>query len=144
LPGARLGLRLPRSRSPPGELCRAGSRPRPRGGPPARGARRGRGQRARPRSAAGLRLGRAGAAIAFTAADPDAWIAEQNVERFQRTGKLDLAYNARLSADASPALSALPPDLARRVLASQTARLATGEGAFGLNLARERAREALP
>ncbi|GAA2448405.1 DUF4153 domain-containing protein [Streptomyces macrosporus] len=51
----------------------------------------------------------AGAAVlCFGLASPDALIAEQNVRRFERTGKIDLSYLQELSADAVPALDTLP------------------------------------
>jgi len=51
----------------------------------------------------------AGAAVlCFGLASPDALIAERNVQRFDRIGKIDLNYLQHLSADAVPALDALP------------------------------------
>lgn len=50
----------------------------------------------------------AGAVLCFGLVSPDALVAEQNVRRFERTGQIDLAYLKRLSADAVPALDALP------------------------------------
>lgn len=52
----------------------------------------------------------AGAAmlLALAAVNPDAFIAERNVERFQETGRIDLAYLHDLSADAVPALTGVP------------------------------------
>jgi hypothetical protein len=46
----------------------------------------------------------AAAALAFALANPDARIAEHNLERFERTGAIDRAYLRHLSADAAPAL----------------------------------------
>ena len=43
-------------------------------------------------------------------ANPDAWIAEHNVERYQATGKVDYSYLRSLSLDAAPALVDLPPE----------------------------------
>jgi hypothetical protein len=71
---------------------------------------------------AGVRL-RAGwlpRAVAGTAAaglltvallNPDRFIADRNVDRYQRTGDIDIAYLASLSADAAPALDRLPVGL---------------------------------
>jgi hypothetical protein len=51
----------------------------------------------------------AGAAVlCFGLVSPDALVAEQNVRRFERTGKIDLEYLQGLSADAVPALDGLP------------------------------------
>ncbi|MFJ6796981.1 DUF4153 domain-containing protein [Streptomyces sp. NPDC091268] len=48
------------------------------------------------------------AVLAFGLLSPDGLIAEQNVSRYERNGKLDLAYLRTLSADAAPALDRLP------------------------------------
>jgi len=42
---------------------------------------------------------------------PDRFIADRNVERYHRTGDIDLYYLSTLSADAVPALDRLPPAL---------------------------------
>jgi two-component system sensor histidine kinase BaeS len=46
--------------------------------------------------------------LALALLDPDAYIAERNVERFEQTGRIDWRYLNELSADAVPALSRLP------------------------------------
>ena len=48
------------------------------------------------------------ALLALAAANPDGYVAERNVERYVETGKADWSYLAGLSADAVPALRALP------------------------------------
>ncbi|MEU5400335.1 DUF4173 domain-containing protein [Streptomyces sp. NPDC005963] len=51
----------------------------------------------------------AGAAVLlFGLMSPDALVAERNVQRFERTGKIDVQYLQQLSADAVPALDQLP------------------------------------
>ena len=68
--------------------------------------------------------------LAFALADPDRRIAEWNVDRHERTGKVDETYLGTLSADAIPALKGMEcvPNM-------------PGEDGFGgLNLAREQAR----
>ena len=51
------------------------------------------------------------AALAF--ANPDAWIARHNIERYQASERIDWYYLEGLSADALPEIAALPPaDLA--------------------------------
>ncbi|WP_051970022.1 DUF4153 domain-containing protein [Kitasatospora azatica] len=50
------------------------------------------------------------ATLAYGLASPDALVAQQNVDRFQQTGRIDLAYLRDLSADAAPALDRLPVD----------------------------------
>jgi hypothetical protein len=89
-----------------------------------------------PRAAVGLS---AAAAVVFALADPDRRIAERNVDRYERTGKLDRRYLAALSADAVPALAGLPV----RVRACALPDVADGDGVAGLNRARARARAAL-
>ncbi|MGW5847960.1 DUF4153 domain-containing protein, partial [Streptomyces sp. NPDC055254] len=50
----------------------------------------------------------AAAALVFGLLSPDGMVAERNVARYQAAGKIDLAYFQSLSADAAPALDALP------------------------------------
>ena len=82
----------------------------------------------------------AGTAMAVTLANPDRWIAERNVDRFERTGRIDAYYLGGLSADAAPALARLPSG----------ERTATGlvcpagdDGVAGFNAGRAAARRAL-
>jgi hypothetical protein len=92
------------------------------------------------------RIGVAGGALgllAFSLSNPDGRIAERNVERWQRTGRLDVAYLQRLSADAVPALAALPDPLRAPVLAPFEDRLSAAEPWTSANLARHRARRVL-
>ena len=49
-----------------------------------------------------------GALLVLAVLDPERFVAAQNVARYEATGKLDAEYLSRLSADAVPALSALP------------------------------------
>jgi hypothetical protein len=46
--------------------------------------------------------------LGLGAMNPDAYIAERNVDRYHDTGKIDVEYLAGLSADAVPALDTLP------------------------------------
>ncbi|UER54891.1 DUF4173 domain-containing protein [Kineosporiaceae bacterium SCSIO 59966] len=48
------------------------------------------------------------ALLGLVALNPDAWIAERNLERYAATGKVDWDYLAGLSADAVPVLVELP------------------------------------
>ncbi|MFN2399162.1 MAG: DUF4153 domain-containing protein [Gemmatimonadaceae bacterium] len=61
------------------------------------------------------------ALIGLTYWNHEAWIAEQNLERYKRTGKLDSSYLASLSPNALPTILAavqnLPPAYAREPLA---------------------------
>ena len=83
------------------------------------------------------------ALLAFAWSDPDRRIAERNVERFGVTGRVDVGYLSALSADAVPALTALPRPLRDAALAPQRRALAEEEGWADTNLARTRARAAL-
>lgn len=72
-------------------------------------------------------------------ADPEAWVARANIERYQSTGKLDLAYLSTLGADATPVIAAgLPADLAQCVI-SQQHRAGDPDDWLGWNLGRSRA-----
>jgi hypothetical protein len=82
-------------------------------------------------------------AITATAMNPDGTIAGRNVDRFRSSGALDRSYNSSLSADATPALTELPPPLATDVLSRQRSRLASPDGVWGFSEARRRARAAL-
>ena len=81
--------------------------------------------------------------LAFSLANPDGLVADRNVDRWERTGKLDVAYVGSLSADAVPALVRLPTKLRERALAHQRDRLARADPWSAANLARHRARDAL-
>lgn len=84
--------------------------------------------------------GTAVALLAFSLLNPDGRIAERNVERWRETGRIDLSYARTLSADATPALATLPPELARSALAPVEARLAEDEPWSSFNFSRARAR----
>jgi hypothetical protein len=83
------------------------------------------------------------AVLAFALADPDRRIAEHNVDRYQRTGRIDTDFLASLSPDAAPALAVLPPPLAARTTRRIRRELTRADGLAGLNLGRARARRAL-
>jgi len=71
-------------------------------------------------------------------ANPEAWVAQQNIDRYHATGKLDAAYLASLGADAAPTIRAgLPPDLSACIISSQG--LPAQDDALGWNLGRARA-----
>jgi two-component system sensor histidine kinase BaeS len=53
-------------------------------------------------------LSGAGLLFLLAAANPDAWIAQHNLDRFEETGKVDWSYLQGLSADAVPVLATLP------------------------------------
>lgn len=82
----------------------------------------------------------AGTAVAGTVANPDRWIAERNVDLFERTGTIDTYYLGELSADAGPALAGLP---AGERAAIGLACPAPDDGIAGFNAGRAAARRAL-
>lgn len=81
--------------------------------------------------------------LAFSLSNPDERIAERNVDRWRVTGDLDVAYLQGLSADAVPALAALPEPLRAEVLTPLRTHLAKDELWTSANYARHRARQAL-
>jgi hypothetical protein len=83
----------------------------------------------------------AGGLLAFAAGDPERRIAAHNVDRYERTGKVDPGVLIALGPDAAPALVRLPAGFAACVT-KRIDRSAAG-GWAGLNLARARARDAL-
>lgn len=72
--------------------------------------------------------------------DPDAWIAEQNLERYDATGRIDWSYLSGLSDDAVPVLADLPD--AERACALPGWSPSDDDG-LEWNLGRARAAEAL-
>ena len=61
------------------------------------------------------------ALIGLAATNPDAWVAERNIDRYDATGDLDLHYLQTLSADAAPVIvERLPEDVAGCVLQQLT------------------------
>jgi hypothetical protein len=73
-------------------------------------------------------------------ANPEAWVAQRNIERYHATGRLDVAYLSTLGADAAPTIrSGLPRDLSACILSSHG--LPAPEDALSWNLGRGRARD---
>ncbi|MDN5789266.1 MAG: DUF4173 domain-containing protein [Micrococcales bacterium] len=71
-------------------------------------------------------------------ANPEAWVAQHNIERYHATGKLDAGYLQTLGPDATPAIVAgLPAGLAACILAGRP--VAGGEDLLEWNLGRHRA-----
>ena len=83
------------------------------------------------------------ALIGFSIANPDARIAERNVDRWRETGRIDLEYVSGLSADAVPALSRLPAPLRDEALAEIAEELSRDEPWSAANLSRRRAGDLL-
>ncbi len=84
-------------------------------------------------SGAALLLGLAGL-------NPDAWIAQHNVDRYEATGKIDYSYLRSLSFDATQVLVAMPPAEAACALGETSPE---GDTWAGWNLSRARAFDAL-
>ncbi|HEX5916680.1 MAG TPA: DUF4153 domain-containing protein [Nocardioides sp.] len=87
------------------------------------------------------------ALVGLAAINPDAWVAERNLDRWDATGKLDLRYLQDLSADAAPVIAErLPADVARCVLEDLPSREMKAEildDPRAWNLSRERAEDTL-
>lgn len=86
------------------------------------------------------------AVLAFGLVSPDGLVAEQNVQRYQDTGKIDIGYFQDLSADAVPALDTLPEPERSCALAGIADRFGsdgrggTGKPWYATSLAESRAR----
>lgn len=74
--------------------------------------------------------------LALAVAGPDAVVAHHAVDRFERTGEVDTAYLSTLSADAVPALLALPAPERSAALVRWPA---TGDPWYAVNVSRLRA-----
>ena len=61
-------------------------------------------------------LSGAGLLLLLAAVNPDAWVAQHNLDRYAETGKVDWAYLQDLSADAVPVLATLPDAVAECAL----------------------------
>ncbi|PKW26330.1 DUF4153 domain-containing protein [Phycicoccus duodecadis] len=81
--------------------------------------------------------------LGFAAMNPDAWVAGQNIDRFEASGRIDTLYLSTLSADAAPVIAQrLPADVAGCILEAPDPE-ATSSGrtddALSWNLGRSRA-----
>lgn len=74
---------------------------------------------------------------------PDGFIAKQNVERFERTGKIDVSYLQDLSPDAVPALATLPEPQRSCALVALRAEFDQPDSLWSFNASRDTAREVL-
>lgn len=79
--------------------------------------------------------------IVWSVGNTSAWVAEQNIERWQATGSLDEQYLAQLPDDAVPAIaaSALPTETKACILQAGATPGDESDGLPEWNLARERA-----
>ncbi|MGH1563172.1 DUF4153 domain-containing protein [Mumia sp. DW29H23] len=80
------------------------------------------------------------ALLGIAVINPDAWVAERNIDRYEETGRIDWTYLRELSDDAVPALTELPATLQACVL---DGREASSDDWLEWNLGRARAAEAL-
>jgi hypothetical protein len=78
--------------------------------------------------------------LAFGLASPDGLIADQQVTRYENTGKIDLGYLRGLSADAVPALDRLPEPERSCALGEIEGGLHDGEAWYATSLGEARAR----
>jgi len=78
--------------------------------------------------------------LGLAVANPDAWIAQHNIDRYQATGKVDWFYLQGLSHDATPVLADLPPEDAGCALAWADSPRDSWQG---WNLSRARAADVL-
>ncbi|WP_392543091.1 DUF4153 domain-containing protein [Oryzobacter telluris] len=81
-------------------------------------------------------------ALGFAAMNPDGWVADRNIDRFEAGKPLDTLYLSTLSADATPVLAErLPRDIARCVADPGRGFEGTGkdDDLLGWNLGRSRA-----
>ncbi|MER8067681.1 DUF4173 domain-containing protein [Streptomyces sp. NPDC094034] len=85
----------------------------------------------------------AGAAVlAYGLISPDALVAERNVQRYERSHKIDIQYFQELSADAAPALDRLPEPLRSCALAGIARNLGdASEPWYATSWSERRARE---
>ncbi|MFI6645122.1 DUF4153 domain-containing protein [Streptomyces sp. NPDC050504] len=90
----------------------------------------------------------AAAVLAFGLLSPDALVAEQNVQRYERAAakgegaeKIDLSYLRGLSADAVPALDRLPEPLRSCALSGIKGRLGDDDPWYAMSRGEARARE---
>jgi hypothetical protein len=85
-------------------------------------------------------LSGAGALLLLAAINPDAWVAQRNVDRYAETGKIDWDYLQSLSDDAVPVLDTLPDAVVQCALAGHEP---SDDDWLEWNLGRQRAEAAL-
>lgn len=79
--------------------------------------------------------------LGLAGADPDGLIAENHVQRFERTQQIDVQYLADLSPDAAPGLTGLDDPEIRNCLLDAIGDGMPADDWRGFNLAREKARD---
>ena len=58
--------------------------------------------------------------LLLAAINPDAWVAQRNIDRYEETGTADWSYLQQLSDDAVPVLATLPDDVVECALYTHT------------------------
>ncbi|GIJ78541.1 hypothetical protein Xph01_29730 [Micromonospora phaseoli] len=81
--------------------------------------------------------------LGLAALNPEDYAARRNVARYEQTGRIDAWYLRALSADATPALSALPDPVRRCTLSWIADDLAEPDPWYAWNLGRQQARTVL-
>ena len=81
--------------------------------------------------------------LAFAAMNPDAWVAQRNIERFESGRSLDTLYLSTLSADATPTLIDRLPAEVTRCMFGLRDYAPLRDDALAWNLGRDRAQAAL-
>ncbi|GAB2951409.1 DUF4173 domain-containing protein [Micromonospora polyrhachis] len=82
------------------------------------------------------------ALLGLAALNPDRFIAEQNIDRYERTDRLDVNYLSQLSADAAPAFNRLPDEKRACALRAIADELAAEQHDWrAANIGRSRARQ---
>ncbi len=93
-----------------------------------------------PRAALGTGVA---ALLALAVLNPDRFIADHNIDRYAKTGRLDTRYLAQLSADATPALARLPEQQRACAIWTLEYELSGQDAWYEYNLGRARARAVL-
>ncbi|MFF0721971.1 DUF4153 domain-containing protein [Micromonospora sp. NPDC003816] len=81
--------------------------------------------------------------LGLAALNPEDYVARRNIDRYQETGRIDAWYLRALSADATPALAALPDPVRRCTLSWIADDLAEPDPWYAWNRGRDRARAVL-
>ena len=81
--------------------------------------------------------------LVFVAMNPDAWVADRNIDRFEQGEQLDTAYLSELSADATPVILERLPGTLGYCVATAARPPAEGDDWLAWNLGRARADDAV-
>ena len=81
--------------------------------------------------------------LSLAVVNPEDYAARRNIARYEQTGKIEAWYMRALSADATPALTRLPPAVRRCTLSWSADELVEPDPWYAWNLGRSRARSEL-